>query len=364
VLVDRWHKKKVMVICDGLRMLCALAIPVVFLLTRSIYLVFLIVFCMFLLALFFNTARSAIIPNLVSKKRILTANSVINLVGRGATFVGMLLGGIIIDWKMWRRVLGFDGWVAAFIIDGLTFAASAVMLYIMKVKLLSEQKAAHLQPSGLYMMVANGLRRIWIDLKQALRSIIREKNLLFAIATIFLMIIAGSVVYVLVIPTVQQEMSWGMLGVGILAAVGAMGLLVGAYLTGVFGHHYDLKMIILVCFIVMGGVLIAFPFLRAFWIFCALCFVGGVAVSPVFIGQDTLIHHHADELIRGRIFSLRDWILNGTFAAAALVVGSLSTFTSKSLLFISFGVTIIIAAVGGTIVINHAKGASVPPGHS
>jgi len=361
VLVDRWHKKNVMVICDALRMLCALAIPLVFALTHNIYPVFALVFAMFLLALFFNTARSAIIPNLVAKKRILAANSVINLIGRGATFLGMLLGGVIIDWRWWKAALGIDGWAAAFIIDALTFAISAVMLYVMKVDLAFRKvEETHLQARGLYLLIYNGLRKIIHDLLDAVKSIIKIRDLLFAICTIFLMIIAGSVIYVLVIPIVQQEMAWGTSGVGILASVGAIGLLVGAYLTGIAGHHYDLKMTMLVCFVVIGGVLIAFPFLNNFYVFCLLCLIGGIAISPVFIGQDTLIHRSADELIRGRIFSLREWILNGSFALVALIIGSVATFVSRRLLFVFFGAIVILGAAFGAIAINRGKSSAVP----
>jgi len=48
VLVDRWHKKKVMIVCDSLRMVCAILIPVFFIITRNIYPVFAVVFFMFL----------------------------------------------------------------------------------------------------------------------------------------------------------------------------------------------------------------------------------------------------------------------------------------------------------------------------
>jgi DHA3 family macrolide efflux protein-like MFS transporter len=362
VLVDRWHKKKVMVICDSLRTACALAIPLVFILTRNIYPVFALVFGMFLLALFFNTARSAIIPNLVSKKRILTANSIINLVGRGATFLGMFLGGVIIDWRWWKTALGIDGWAAAFIIDALTFAISAFMLYVMKVDLaFRTDEEPRLQAKGLYLLVYNGLRKIIRDLLDAVKSIIKIRDLLFAISTILLMIIAGSVIYVLVIPIVQQEMAWGTRGVGILASVGAIGLLAGAYLTGIVGHRYDLKMMMLVCFVIIGGVLIAFPFLHDFYVFCLLCLIGGIAISPVFIGQDTLIHHSADEFIRGRIFSLRDWILNGSFALVALIIGSLATFASRRLLFVLFGAIVILGAALGTFAISLGKSSAVSP---
>ena len=359
VLVDRWHKKTVMVICDALRMICALLIPVIFIATKNIYPVFTVVFFMFLLALFFNTARSAIIPNLVSKKRILTANSVINFVGRGATFLGMFIGGFIVDWKIWQPVFGIAGWTAAFIIDGITFGVSAIMLYIMKVRLPERSKEEHLEPKGFYVLIRSGLEKMWHELRHAVQMIFKEKNLAFAMATIFLMIIAGSVIYVLVIPTVQQEMAWGTFGVGGLAAVGAIGLLIGAYLMGIFGHQFDLKILILICFILIGGSLVVFPFLNHFLLFAIVCLICGIAISPVFIGQDTLIHRYADEFIRGRVFSLRDWILNGTFALGALIIGFLSSFAGKSILFIIFGITVTALAVLGWLILARGKGFTV-----
>mgnify|MGYP000038285055 CR=1 FL=1 len=364
VLVDRWHKKKVMVICDTLRMICAFSIPFVYMYTKNIYPVFTIVFFMFLLALFFNTARSAIIPNLVSKKRLLNANSILNLVGRGATFLGMATGGLIIDWPIWKNIFGIAGWFVAFIIDGISFGISAFMIYIMKVNLKERIKEeAHLKPEGLFLMIKNGLVKIFTEMLQALKQIFKEKNLGFAMATIFLMIIAGSVVYVLAVPTIQQDMEWGTRGVGVLAAVGAIGLLLGAYIAGILGQNIDLKVFIIYCFILISVGMFSFPFINQFYQFIMIALIVGVAASPIFIGQDTLIHHYADEEIRGRIFSFRDWLLNLTFVVGALLVGSLSTFIAKRYLFIIFGAIVLILSLGGFILIarpKDVKSTSVP----
>jgi len=364
VLVDRWHKKRVMVVCDTMRMLCAFSLPFVFLITKNIYPVFAIVFFMFLLALFFNTARSAIIPNLVSKKRLLNANSIINLVGRGATFLGMATGGLIIDWPLWKNVFGIAGWIVAFIIDGITFGISAFMIYIMKVNLKEKRKEeSHLKPGSLFIMVRDGVAKIIKEMAQAIKYIIREKNLCFAMATIFLMIIAGSAVYVLAIPTIQQDMEWGTRGVGTLAAIGAIGLLLGAYIAGTVGHFLDLRLFIIYCFILISSGLFSFPFLRSFYHFILVALIVGIAASPIFIGQDTLIHHYADEEIRGRIFSFRDWLLNLTFVIGAMIIGSLSTLISKKNLFLIFGIIILgVSLVGFFYIIRakNAKGIAIP----
>jgi len=365
ILIDRWHKKTVMVVCDALRTVCAIAIPVLFLATRNIYPVFAVVFFMFLFALFFNAARSAIIPNLVAKKRILTANAVVNFVSRGATFLGMLAGGIIVDWKMWHYVFGIAGWTAAFILDAMTFAISAVLLFFMKVKLPEvPPRVEHLKPHGFILLLKGGLSKMWHELVLAVKLIFREKNLGFAMATIFLMVLAGSIIVILVVPTVQQEMGWGTSGVSYLAAIAAIGLLLGAYLMGIFGHHYDLKVLMLVCFIMVGGALVLFPFLDNFWVFAAVCFVCGTAISPVFIGQDTLIHRHADDFVRGRIFSLRDWIFNGLSALGAVIVGVLAAIIGKDYLFVFSGIGIAVLAVLGWLILAHVKSNSVSQNHA
>lgn len=353
-----------MVICDTLRMVCAFCLPLIYIYTKNIYPVFGFVFFMFLLALFFNTARSAIIPNLVSKKRLLTANSIINLVGRGATFLGMATGGLIIDWPIWKNVLGIAGWIVAFIIDGITFGVSATMLHIMKVNLKEKAiEVTHLKPQGLLLMVRDGLFKIIKEMFQAIKHIVRQRNLSFAMGTIFLMIIAGSVVYVLAIPTIQQDMEWGTRGVGVLAAVGAIGLLLGAYIAGTLGHYLDLKIFIIYCFILVSIGLFAFPFINTFYQFVFIAFLIGLAASPIFIGQDTLIHHYADEEVRGRIFSFRDWLLNLTFVIGALLVGSLATFITRKYLFIIFGGLIFILSIIGWLLIarvkDNAKGVTV-----
>ncbi|MBM3314768.1 MFS transporter, partial [candidate division WOR-3 bacterium] len=104
ILVDRWDRRRVMVVCDSGRTLLVLAIPLLALATRSMLLVYVVSFCVFLLGLFFNTARISIIPNLVGTDKVLGANSLMNLVGRVATLLGVFVGGLIVEWSGWSRL--------------------------------------------------------------------------------------------------------------------------------------------------------------------------------------------------------------------------------------------------------------------
>ena len=85
----------------------------------------------------------------------------------------------------------------------------------------------------------------------------------------------------------------------------------------------------------------------------------GLAVSPVFIGQDTLIHRYADEFIRGRVFSLRDWMLSCLMASGALLVGFLAALVQRRLIFVAFGVILVGLAITGWFAFSRGQGTSV-----
>ncbi len=344
VLIDRWNKKKVLIICDLIRALLAFLIPTLFLATGKIHLIFILVFFMFLCTLFYNTTKMAIIPNLVEKETILAANSAISFVGRMATFSGMAVGGFIIDWPIWKKYLNIEGWRIAFYFDALTFLISAIFIFLITTRL-SISLRANSTEKTIPNLFRISLKKILTDLKQAFFYIYQNRRVTFAIASIFLLVIAASVIYVLAVPTIQQDLSMGTGGVGLLGAVGSIGLITGALIFGITGHRFDLTKAILVSFIGIGVFVVTFPLIKLYWAIVILAFFMGCLAQPIIICQDTILHRNISEEVRGRIFSVREWTLNVTFALAAIMIGMLSIAIPKNLLFFSFGTSIIVFSV-------------------
>ncbi len=129
VLVDRWDKRKILVICDLARALLVLSIPLLILEVGNLFLVYLVAFLVFLFGLFFNSARLSVIPLLVAPRRLLSANSFISFIGRVATLLGVLLGGIIVDLRVWSHFGIRYPWSAGFYVDSLTYFVSALVLF-------------------------------------------------------------------------------------------------------------------------------------------------------------------------------------------------------------------------------------------
>ncbi len=358
ILVDRWDRRKVMVVCDSLRALLVFAIPAVALATAQLPLVYVLAFAVFLCGLFFQTARLAIIPNLVGSDRLLGANSLLNLTGRVATFAGVLLGGLIVDWSFWPRIGVRPAWTAGFYIDAITYLVSVVALVVIFSRLRQRWHQSGQQgrrPADARLFLDQQARMIH-EVREAWGLVRREPVVLFVYAAIMVMVILGAAVFVLYVPLVQGAgvagtagLGLGTRGVGFIGAIGSVGLVLSAMGYGIIGHRTNKPLVMIGCFAVLGLVAISMALLRSFVLMAPLAFLAGLALSPIYIGMDTLLHEAVPEAVRGRIFSVREWLLHLTFALAALIVGQLTSVLSNRPLLAGVGVFVLVASGAGLL---------------
>ncbi len=351
VLVDRWDRRKVMVVCDSFRTVLVLAIPLIAITTNQLPLVYVIAFVVFLFGLFFNTARLAIIPNLVGQEKVLGANSFMNIVGRLATFAGMVLGGLIVDWSGWQRLGIRPVWTAGFYLDSLTYFVSVVSLLFIFRRLAVNRNTTPDGKPEVKLFIREQTRMVE-SVRELLRVVVHEPAVLFVYCSILLMVILGAAVVVLYVPIIQSArelggVGLGTKGVGYVAAIGSIGLLLSSLLYGALGHRIKKHKVLLVCFLVMGLVVAGLAVSKTFAPVAPLIFIAGLALSPVYIGMDTLLHEAVAEEVRGRIFSTREWLLHLLFALAALLIGQLTNFFSPRRLLFGFGLFVVLACIVG-----------------
>jgi MFS transporter, DHA3 family, macrolide efflux protein len=118
VFVDRYDRKRIMVVCDVLRGAFVLGIP--FMVDSfgigSIYLAVAVVSAV---GTFFNPAHSSVLPEIASDDELAAANSMLAISGFGSTAVGFAAGGLI-------AAAADTSW--AFYIDSATFFVSAFLI--------------------------------------------------------------------------------------------------------------------------------------------------------------------------------------------------------------------------------------------
>ncbi|PEA55075.1 hypothetical protein CON64_09325 [Bacillus pseudomycoides] len=116
VFIDRFNKKKIMVITDLFRgCLIILAIPF----SHNLSALFLLTILNSIASIFFNPARQATIPALVHKNELAIANSLSNVVYGAMGIIGASLGGVLTALVSYKF---------AFVIDSLSFFLCALIV--------------------------------------------------------------------------------------------------------------------------------------------------------------------------------------------------------------------------------------------
>jgi DHA3 family macrolide efflux protein-like MFS transporter len=113
VVIDRFNKRAVMIAADVIRAGLVLLVP--FAAVWSLPAVYVLSFLMASAAVFFDPCKLAILPDLVTRDRLMRANSLLAIGENLTEVVGYALAGFL---------LAYVSTDAAFRIDSLTFAAS------------------------------------------------------------------------------------------------------------------------------------------------------------------------------------------------------------------------------------------------
>lgn len=118
VAADRFSRRSIMIAADIMRALVVLG----FLFVRrpdQMWLVYVLTLLQLGFSTFFEPAKSAAIPSIVSDRELLPANAIASVTWSVMLTTGAAIGGV---------VTGLFGTTAAFVLDSLTFLASAILI--------------------------------------------------------------------------------------------------------------------------------------------------------------------------------------------------------------------------------------------
>ncbi|MGQ0649109.1 MAG: MFS transporter [Gemmatimonadaceae bacterium] len=321
-LVDRWDKRLTMVLCDALRALIVVSMPFLYSATGHLWIVYIAAFFVFLLGTFFNSAKMALIPDLVPRAELLPANAALTSIGRVATVVGIVGGGLIMSAAVWAR-LGWSNYAAGFLIDALSFLAS--VLTLLGIMVLARQHFAPEVVTGTGAVDRERVKRSLLglvhDVRETFVVVRRTPGLRFAFFSVVLLALFASTVYVAMTLSVQTVMGRGTAGVGYLGGLLAGGMVLGSLAVGSVGVRLRREQLILGGTLAIGILMIAAGVWFSFKVFVPVALFGGAVLAPVMVAQDTLLHEHAPPGSRAVVFSTRDLVVAGVFAGSAFLVG-------------------------------------------
>jgi predicted MFS family arabinose efflux permease len=315
VVNDRMRRKHVMIAADLVRFAVVLAM----LLVRSrsmVWLVYPLLLSETIMAAFFEPARSAVIPNIAAKGEVLIANTLSSATWSVNLLIGASVGGV---------VAAFFGRDAVFILNALSFLASAVLIGGMHFAEPHSESAAPLRLRDL------------VDFSPVLEGIRYVRHHRTLLPTVFAkageLMIGPSWVIFTVMGAHEFAVHWrnvnaargAMLGMSILLGGRGLGALVGPLVSARWAGRSDWRLQLGILF---GYLTIAVGYgtlgsSRTVWTAAACAMLAHMGGSTVWVFSTTLLQLHTDDRFRGRVFSADLGFSMLTIAAGAYLCGRL-----------------------------------------
>jgi hypothetical protein len=313
VVNDRLKRKHVMIAADLIRFVIVLAM----LLVRSrstVWLVYPLLLAETTMAAFFEPARNAVIPNISASDEVLVANTLSSATWSVNLLIGASVGGL---------VAAFLGRNAAFVLNSLSFLASAILIGGMRFREPHAEGSAPLRLRDL------------VDFSPVMEGIAYIRSHPVLVPAVFakageLMVGPSWVIF-----TVMGAREFAVHGHGIDPAGGAMlgmsillggrglGALVGPLVSARWAGHNDQRLRLGILFgyitIACGYGLIGVS--RTVWMAAACAMIAHAGGSTVWVFSTTLLQLRSDDRFRGRVFSADLGLASFTFATTAYLCG-------------------------------------------
>ena len=308
VVADRFNRKTIMIVADIVRGFLVLG----FLLVQrpeQVWLVYAIAALEVVVSTFFDPAKSAAIPNIVSREELIPANALSAASWSVTLALGAALGGVVTD---------AFGRNTAFVIDSVSFFVSAAFIWAIQARL----TAAKPQRAG-YLSVADATGITdFIEGARYLRSNPRVMAVLLVKSgwgmgggVLLLLTIYGKQIF----PLGRD----GAASIGLLYAARGLGALVGPMIAGVItsGSPRTMRQAITVAFFVSAAFYLLFAHspVLAVALICVLGAHSGGSIQWVF--STTLLQMSVPDRFLGRVFALEMALLTLTMSVSTYVTG-------------------------------------------
>ena len=365
VYVDRWDKRRVLIatnaIRGGIAFLYALYGYVALL---PLSLLFLINFVFSTVGQFFAPAETAMIPTVVSRQRLLQANSLFHL-----TFTASQLIGLVVLGPLLTKVVGVDGLFVSM--------AAAIVICAGLVWPLPSTLGEHdpaVATSG-----QQAIRNVWQDVRDIGHFVLCDRVVALAMVQWTIGAILGLVVATLVPGFADRLLHVNAEDAVFVMAPAGIGMVAGTALLNRWGDHIEKHFLtnvglftVATCLGLTGGValvvdlftnasppLMQMPTLGEVSVLVpavmALALVAGFGFVSIMVPAQTFLQERAPVELRGRVFAVQLMLSNFASIVPLLLLGGLADLIGVEKTLLLIGVLI---AMAGVISVRIAPGSS------
>lgn len=323
VYVDRFDKRRTMIVADVLRAGLVLSVP--FVAQVSIVAVYAVALLVATVSLFFEPAKLSLIPKLVRKDELMAANSLDNATVSTAELVGLAFA---------AGVVAAMGTRLAFFFDAATFLVSAFFI----VRIAHREERHHgmrAVTDSIWADVIEGTRYMWRH------DVLRDLLLVYSVA---MAAVAASVTFFYVLAL--ERFKAGAPGLAVMDGAITVGLLIGSVAVGRSSARAATRMLLwgLTSFAGMLWLLAVVPTVG---LAIPVLLVMGIANMYFYVPMSTIIQTLATPAMTGRAFAAKQ-TLSRVFSVGGYVLAGVITERvglQESIVVVSLFMAVI-AAIG------------------
>lgn len=323
VFVDRWDRKKIMIISDIIRGVLVMGL----LLVRrpeDVWIFYVLGFLQAAVGTLFDPAKGAMIPHLMEKDMLLAANSLSQTTRVLTGVLGTALAGILV------AATGNTGTVA-FLLDSLTFFVSAFFIARIMTRVSGNTKHEKVE-----------IKSIMGELSQGVKYIFSRSMLLAVMVVLSVTMLGIGAVNVLFVPFLTNILSTPTEALGMIEAAQVLGMILGSILIGNFAAKISPRILIPAGVLLLGifiGLSGAIPSLGWFY---PIIFMVGFSIAPVNAATSTLMQKLVPDELRGRV---------GGAMNTVITLASLISMASAGILGDQIGIRMVFYISGGITII-------------
>ncbi len=311
VFIDRWDRRKVMLVSDLLRAMVVL----LFIWSNNMATMIIFAALLSVLSTFFTPARMSLVPDVVGKEHFLAASSLTESTMYVVSLAGPALGGMLV---------GMLGTGVAFWFDSATFLASAACMFMMGS--VCRTSGSKQRNSSFRHDLSAGMQVIW-----------DSQVLKFVIASFCLVLVVFGGLNVLLVDYVRNGLQASPRQFGVMESCMFAGVLISTLLVGAYGQSVRKGTLIFRSLTVMGLVTTVYFFRPSLLTVYVWAFMLGAADGPTSLPVHLLMVESTTSELRGRVMSVF-----GSLVRVAGVVG----VSLSGVLAARFGSDLVLAAGG------------------
>lgn len=327
VYADRLNRRRILFVTNLIRALLILGIlPFIH---ESLLLIFLISFLIYTTMQFFMPAETALIPDLVPKESLITANSL---------FMTTWMSSFVLGFGLGAPLVHFFGGDAAFVISAVLYLLAALSVAFIP------------KPEYHKRETYSALSEVFKELRMGFEFIRRNVVVRYCLYKLFLVTAALAIVSMLAVSFAKDVLGIGEHNFGYLVIFTGFGMFLGLSFLNRFSHRFKKGSVVIFGFVMTGLTFLLLAQTSSLYHSLFFCFLLGLGNSLVTIPIQTILQENIPRPVRGRVFGVQTMLINSAFTFPVVIFGEIADLYGLRLVMVILGISVLVLGSLGVFV--------------